>query len=137
MLATGSVQVRDSDVGGQGLARTSLALDDGWQDAVGIEVRHVDFAGARWNGVRTTLSLPLGHGLHGATELELVQVRDSADALHLYPWALGALGWRPGGAWELGAGVEGSASPTYRSAIRGLARATYAFDAPPPKRGPQ
>ncbi len=128
LVATGSAQAQGGEVGGQGLGRATLALDDGWAGTLGVEVRRVDFGSARWTGARAMLSLPVSARLRVATELELVRPDEPGDRGALWPWALGALGYRPVPGWEVAAGVEASSGPTYRAETHALARLSYAFE---------
>jgi hypothetical protein len=138
LVATGSVQAQASEVGGQGIGRASLALDDEWEGSVGVELRRVDFGGARWSGARTTVSLPFGGAFRAAAELEIVRPDDPRGGSDLWPWALGAISWTSASGWELASGIEASSGRTYREAIHGLARLSYAYDRPrlPARRGP-
>jgi hypothetical protein len=132
LLATGSVQVQASDVGGQGLGRTTLALDDDWQGSVGLELRRVDFGGSRWAGARTILAVPISQVLQAGAEIELVRPDDSHGRGTLWPWALGSVAWSSRTGWEIATGIEASSGPTTKGSVQGLARASYAFSARPP-----
>ncbi len=123
LVATGSAQVQGGDVGGQGVGRATLALDDAWAGSLGVEARRVDFAGARWTGVRTIASVPIGLSLRASTELELVRPDDRAV---LWPWALGALGWTSASGWEVAGAVEAAAGRI--DSLHALARVSYAMD---------
>jgi hypothetical protein len=134
LLATGSAQFQGDELGGQGLARATLALDDEWEGSLGAEIRRVDFGGARWTGARAIVGLPLTARFRFASELELV-VPDRPDARGtVWPWALGAVAWRPRPEWDVAIGVEGSSGPLDRFETHALARATYAFDTVEPRR---
>jgi hypothetical protein len=128
LLGTGSVQTQGGDVGGQGFGRATLALDDEWAGTTGIEVRRVDFGGAKWTGARALLGLPLSPRLRAATELELVVPDRPRGRGALWPWALVALAFRPADGWDVAAGVEASAGPENRAEMHGIARVTYAFE---------
>lgn len=129
LVGTGSVQVQGSDVGGQGVGRATLALDDEWRGSIGVEARRVDFHGTRWVGARVALTVPLRGALALGTELELVRPDDPRGRGALWPWALVALGWRSPSGWELATAVEGSSGPTARESLHALFRVSYAFDA--------
>ena len=73
VLGTGSVQVQGDELGGQGVGRATLALDDDWGATVAFEVRRVYFGTARWTGARALLTVPLPWHLRAATEMELVR----------------------------------------------------------------
>jgi hypothetical protein len=132
LVATGSVQVQGGDVGGQGIGRATLALDDEWAGYVGLEARRVDFNGARWVGARAIGSLPLNAAFRVATELELVRPDESRGRGAVWPWALGALAWHSPTGWEIATAIEASAGPAYTSSLHALARVSYALGATPP-----
>ncbi len=128
LVATGSVQVQGGDVGGQGIGRATLALDDEWAGTIGLETRRVDFHGARWTGARVIASVPIGLSLRLATEIELVRPDDPRGRGSLWPWALGAISWRSEDGWEIATALEGSSGPEHRESLHALARVSYAFD---------
>jgi len=131
LVATGSVQVQGDEVGGQGLGRATLALDDEWAGSIGLEARRVDFAGARWVGARAIASLPLSSAFRVATEIELVRPDEPRGRGALWPWALGAIAWRSPSGWEVATALEASVGPEYRESLHALARVSYAFGEPP------
>lgn len=131
LVATGSVQAQGGDVGGQGLGRATLALDDEWAGSIGLEARRVDFNGARWTGARAILSLPIDGAFRVATELELVrpdqdQARNTRRG-SLWPWALAAIAWTSRTGWEIATAVEASSGPEYKESLNALARVSYSF----------
>lgn len=128
VVATGSAQVQGGDVGGQAAARATLALDDDWLGNLGFEARRVDFASSAWTGVRGFAMLPLRRGVHVATEIELVVPDEPRGRGVVWPWALGAIGWRPKNGWETAAAVEASSGPENKAEIHVLARLSYAFE---------
>jgi len=128
VVATGSGQVQDGAAGGQGLVRTTLALDDEWAGTLGIEARRVHFGTARWTGVRTTFTKPLGASFRVGAELELVVPDRPNGRGSVWPWALGAIGWRPARAWDVAVALEASRGPEYDAALATLLRATYVFE---------
>lgn len=130
LLATGSAQRQGDEIGGQGFGRATLALDDDWSGTTGVEVRRVDFGGARWTGARTILGLPIGAGFRIATELELVVPDRPRGRGAVWPWALAAIGYRPSEAWDVALAMEASSGPEYTGELHGLARATYTFERP-------
>jgi hypothetical protein len=134
LIATGSVQVQGDEVGGQGLGRATLALDDEWVGSLGLEARRVDFAGARWTGVRAIASLPLTTALRLASEVELVRPDNGGARGALWPWALGAVAWTSPSGWEIATAIEGSAGPELRSSVHALARLSYALSTSGAKR---
>lgn len=127
-VATGSGQLRASKTGGQGIGRLTLALDDEWSGTLGIEGRRVEFGDARWTGGRVAFSRPLATAWRVATEIELVFPDRPRGRGTVWPWALGAIAYRPTRAWDFGVAVEGSSGPEYRSAVSGLLRATWTFE---------
>jgi hypothetical protein len=133
LIATGSVQVQGDDVGGQGLGRATLALDDAWASSIGLEARRVDFGGARWVGARAIATKPLSTAFRVATELELVRPDDGSKGAQrgvLWPWALGSVTWSSLTGWEIATAIEASSGPSNREGIYALARVSYAmFDA--------
>ncbi|MBX3197868.1 MAG: hypothetical protein KF894_06960 [Labilithrix sp.] len=136
LIATGSVQVQGAEVGGQGLGRATLALDDEWAGSLGLEARRVDFAGARWVGARVVASLPLSAALRVATEVELVRPDDARGRGAVWPWALGALAWTSPQGWEIAGALEASAGPANRESLHALARVSYALGEPARRGGP-
>ncbi len=128
LIATGSAQTQGSAVGGQGLGRVALALDDAWDGSVGVEVRRVHFDTARWSGVRVTGVVPVVTRVKLSTELELVRPDDGGDRGDLWPWALVAASYAVSDRWFAAAGVEASAGPDYRREVHGIARLSYAYD---------
>ena len=127
LVTTGSVQAQGSNVGGQGLGRAQLALDDTGAGSLGMEARRVDFNGARWSGGRVTAAIPLKRSFRAATELEIVLPDRPRGRGAVWPWALASIGWTSPGGWEIATAVEASSSPAYRSSLNAMARVSYAF----------
>lgn len=128
LVATGSAQVQASNVGGQGLGRVTLALDDDWDASIGVEGRRVDVGSAQWSGARAIASVPISSRVRAATEIELVVPDRPRGRPALWPWALGALSYRVARTWDVAAGLEASSGPTDRSVLVALARVSYSFD---------
>lgn len=128
VVGTASGQRQDDILGGQGLVRVALALDDDWAGQAGLELRRVHVHESRWSGVRGTLSLPLWQRWRAATELELVAPDDPRGAASVWPWGLLALGYRTEGGWDFSAGIEATSGRDARAATYGLARVSYVFD---------
>jgi hypothetical protein len=128
LLATGSAQVQASNVGGQGLGRVTLALDDDWNATLGVEGRRVEVGSARWSGARVIAGLPVSTRVRLSTELELVVPDRPRGRPWLWPWALGAISYRINRAWDVAAGVEASSGPTEQGTLAGLARLSCVFD---------
>jgi hypothetical protein len=128
LIATGSAQVQASNVGGQGLGRATLALDDEWNGTLGVEARRVEVGAARWSGARAIAGLPLSTNVRAASEVELVVPDRPRGRPSIWPWVLVAVSYRIGPAWDLALGMETSSGPTDRAVLAGLFRASYAFD---------
>ena len=128
LVATGSAQVQASDVGGQGIGRATLALDDEWDGSIGVEGRRVAVGDARWSGARFVATVPLNRRVRVSTEIELVVPDRPRGRPWLWPWALGSVSYRFGRAWDLAAGLEASTGPEQRGALTALSRLSYAFD---------
>lgn len=128
LLATGSAQTQGDAVGGQGLGRVTLALDDEWEGSIGLEVRRVHFDAARWVGVRAVGVVPVTRRVRLSTELELVRPDEGGARGELWPWALVAARYALTDRWDVAGGLEASAGPSDRAALYGIARASYAFD---------
>ncbi len=131
LLGTASGQAQAGDLGGQGTGRVTLALDDGWLGTAGFELRRVQVGASRWTGARALLGLPVSQRLRVATELELVRPDDPRGRGALWPWVLGAVGYRPNPAWDVAVGVEASSGPTTRVETLALARLSYALGSAP------
>lgn len=127
LVATGSVQTRTGDTGGQGLGRATLALDDAHAGELGLEARRVDFAGGRWLGARVIASIPLRASFRLGTELELVRPDDPGTRRSLWPWSLVSLSYRSAASWETAAALEAAQGPD-RSWVAALVRFSYAFE---------
>ena len=128
LLATGSAQVQAANVGGQGLGRVTLSLDDDWDGTVGVEGRRVEVGDARWSGARFVGSVPISVRMRVSTELELVVPDHPNGRSWLWPWALGAVSYRFGKAWDVAAGLEASSGPEQKATLAGLGRLSFAFD---------
>jgi len=135
LVATGQGQSRGDDRGGQGTARITLALDDGWDGTAALEVRRVAFADTRWTGARGLLSLPIARRIRASTELELVVPDDARGRGAVWPWALVALGLKPAESWELAIGMEALAGPSRSAETFALARLSYTFETTKDRRG--
>ncbi len=128
LLATGSAQVRDDQVGGQGLGRASLALDDAWAGSLGVEARRVEVGTARWSGARVIVAVPVSSRVRLATEIELVVPDRPAGRPPVWPWVLGACSYRISSAWDVAAGVEASSGVESSATVVGLTRLSYVFE---------
>lgn len=127
LIASGSVQTRAGDTGGQGFGRAALALDDARDGELGLEARRVDFGGGRWVGARATARIPLHRSVRLSTELELVRPDEPGTRAALWPWSLLALTYRADLGWEAAAAMEAAGGPE-RSWVAILARFSYAFE---------
>jgi len=128
LVATGSAQVQASDVGGQGLGRATLALDDEWASTLGLEGRRVEVGSARWSGARGVAGAAVSARVRVSSELELVVPDHPGARPSVWPWVLGAVSYRINRAWDVAAGVEASSGAEQRSTLAGLARLSFAFD---------
>ena len=131
VLASAALQSVAGDLGANGWIRGLLRLDDRGDGTVGLELRRQSVATARWTGVRTVLTQPLGGGLKYSNELELVLPDAHTDGAVAWPWALVALSWRPRGAWEIAGALEASATPQHRAQTTALARVSHSWEVRP------
>ena len=128
LVATGSAQMQSDRVGGQGLGRVTLALDDEFAGTLGFEARRVEVGDTRWSGVRLVASVPVLSRARVASEIELVAPDRPRGGPAVWPWVLGAISYRITDSWAAAAGVEASSGMTDKSVAIGLARVTYVFD---------
>lgn len=128
LVATGSAQMQSDRVGGQGLGRVTLALDDEFAGTLGFEARRVEVGDTRWSGVRLVASVPVLSRARVASEIELVAPDRPRGGPAVWPWVLGAISYRITDSWDAAAGVEASSGMTDKSVAIGLARVTYVFD---------
>jgi hypothetical protein len=129
LFAGGAGQSVGGGAGGNGWLRGALRLDARGEGSLGLEVRRVDVASARWTGVRAIAARPLGRGFRFSTEIEVV-VPDAPDGRGIaWPWGLLALGWRSRG-WEIATAVEGASTPTHRYETNVLARIARSLELP-------
>ncbi|MBS2018818.1 MAG: hypothetical protein JST00_38480 [Deltaproteobacteria bacterium] len=129
LVATGSGQIQSDRVGGQGLGRATLFLDDAMAGSIGVETRRVSVGDARWTGVRVVVGVPVRPRLRVASEIELVAPDRPKGGPVVWPWVLGAVAYRITDSWDAAAGVEASSGMTDRTLAVGLARLSYVFDA--------
>jgi hypothetical protein len=127
VLAEGAVESLGGELGGQGMLRTTLRLDDRGDSALGLEARRQSVPGASWTGVRGTARLRLTRVLGASTEVEIVAPDDARGRGAVWPWALVALRFLPAPRWELAGALEVGASPTAVSEVSGLFRLSYAW----------
>lgn len=128
LVATGSAQVQDTRVGGQGLGRVTLALDDDFAGSIGLETRRVEVGDRRWTGARVVISVPVRTRIRVASEIEMVVPDRPRGGPAVWPWVLGAVSYRIAEAWDAAAGLEASSGMTDKTTAVGLARLTYVFD---------
>lgn len=116
------------DLGGSQSLNATLRLDDRGDGAVGLELRRQWAPDSGWTAARGMLRLPLVERLRFATELEAA-VPDSPDGRgDVWPWGLVALSYAPVPRLDVTAGVEASASPSYKSSITAIARASMTWE---------
>lgn len=127
LVAGGGAQTQSDVFGGNGFARATLALDDTFDGIVGLESRRTSFGESRWTGVRFVGSKPLPKGFRISTELELVVPDRPKGRGAVWPWMLGAIGYRPAPAWDLAVAVEAASGPENRAEANVLLRASHNF----------
>ena len=115
-------------------AGTRLRLDDRGVSSLGLELRRQGAPDGGWTGARGSGRLALADDWTTSAELELVVPDDSKGRGRVWPWALGAVTWRPSEGWELAGAVEASATPQYRSRLDVLVRLSRAWDLLAPDR---
>ncbi len=128
LVATGSLQSQGDEIGGQGTGRATLSLDDAWAGTIGFEMRRVQLGNSRWIGARALVALPLASRFRVGAEVEIVRPDDPRGRGSLWPWVLGAVGYRPSEGWDIAIGLEASAGPSSRGEAHGLVRVSYAFE---------
>ena len=128
LVATGSALVRDSELGGQGAVRATLALDDEWNGTLGGEARRVDVGTSRWSGARVVASVPASRRVRIGAELELVVPDRPQGRPPLWPWSLGSVSYALGSGWDVAAAVEASSGPEQHDVVAALARVSFAFE---------
>jgi hypothetical protein len=121
VLASGAGQLVGGELGMNAWIRSTLRLDDRGIGSLGLELRRVDVASARWTGLRGIAAQPLGKGLRFSTEVEIAAPDQPDGRGSVWPWGLMALGWRHKG-WEVAAAVEAASTPQYRYETNVLAR---------------
>lgn len=131
VLASAALQSVGGELGGNGWIRGVLRLDDHGDGSVGVELRRQSVATARWSGVRTVLTQPLGAGLKYSNELEIGIPDEPKDGVIAWPWALVALSWRSPTAWEIAGAIEASATPQHRYQTTALARVSHTWGVRP------
>ena len=131
VLASAALQSVAGELGGNGWIRGLLRLDDPGDGSVGVELRRQSVATARWTGVRTVLTQPLGEGLRYSNELEIGIPDEPKDGVVAWPWALVALSWRSPAAWEIAGAIEASATPQHRYQTTALARVSHTWAVKP------
>jgi hypothetical protein len=127
VLGEGAVESLGGELGGQGMLRTTLRLDDRGDSALGLEVRRQSVPDASWTGVRGTARLRLTRLLGASTEVEIAAPDDPRGRGVVWPWALLALRFLPVPRWELAGALEVSASPTAVSELSGIFRLSYVW----------
>lgn len=125
VLGEGAVESLAGELGGRGMLRTTLRLDDRGDGALGLELRTERVPAASWTGVRGTARIPITRWMAASTELELVVPDHPGSRGRLWPWGLVAMRFLPVEKWELAGAVEAGASPTALYAVSGLFRVSY------------
>jgi hypothetical protein len=119
----------DGEVGEDLAARATLRLDDRGAGSLGVELRREGAIDGGWTGIRGFGRVPLRPRWSAATELELAVPDEPGTRGAVWPWALGAIAWRPS-AWELAGAVEASSSPEHRWRVDAMVRVTRRWEAP-------
>jgi hypothetical protein len=127
VLGEGAVESLGGELGGTGMLRTTLRLDDRGDGALGLEARRQSVPSASWTGVRATARVRLTRVLGASTEIEIAAPDDPRGRGVVWPWALLALRFLPVPRWELASALEVSASPTAVSEVSGLFRLSYVW----------
>lgn len=119
------------DLGVELRARALLRLDERGAGALILESRRESGPDGDWTGARLAARVPVTGAVTAATELELVIPDDSGGRGRVWPWALAALAWQPGPAWQLAAAVEASASPQHERRLDALVTISRAWEVSP------
>ena len=127
LWATFAALSQGDDLGGYATARATLALDEGHDKTVGVEVRRQSFAAARWSGARLLVHLPFTRAFTTSAELELVGLETPLGP-KLLPWALYVLSYRVSQEWSVSGALEFARTRDERTEMHGLARATWSFE---------
>jgi hypothetical protein len=120
-----------AQVGGAGMLRATLRLDDKGDGALAIEGRRQSVPSwpgvpsASWTGVRGTARIPINRFFIASTELELVVPDEPRGRGMIWPWGLVALKFMPEPKWEIAGALEAGASPTAVSEVSGIFRVSY------------
>jgi hypothetical protein len=130
LWGTAAAQRVGDELGGNGSLRALLRTDDQGRGTLGLEVRRQHVSSARWTGVRTTMSEPLGFGLRWSSELELAVPDDSGGRGTLWPWGLAALGWRSASGWETACAVEAGSDPLHTFTTNAVLRVSRVMEVP-------
>jgi hypothetical protein len=129
MSSTGAGALAGAELGGQGMLRTTLRLDDRGAGALGLEVRRQSVPDASWTGVRGTARIPLSRMFAASTELEIAVPDDPRGRGMVWPWGLVALRFMPAPRWEMAGALEAGASPTAVSEVSAIFRVAYVWSA--------
>ncbi len=130
VTGTAALRVTGDQVREDLVAGARLRLDDRGASSLGIELRRQGAVDGGWTGVRGTGRLALTPRWSTSAEVELVMPDEPGDRGTLWPWALGAVTWRPTHAWELAGAVEASATPQARSRVDALVRISRTWEGP-------
>jgi hypothetical protein len=103
----------------------TLWLDDERASAIEGTLTRDGVRGSEWTGARVTFYRDVLAGLRVSSELELVRPDDSHGKGRLWPWGRLAARYTLREAWQLSAGFEGSASPTFTRLFQALFGVSY------------
>jgi hypothetical protein len=130
LAATTAVHLNGSDPAEALALRAVLRLDDLGENSLSLEGRRDGGDGA-WTGTRAGGRFVLTETITLGTEVELAWADEPEDRGALWPWVSTHLGWAFAEGWEVGAGVQASATPTATARIDGLVRLTSTLEAGP------
>jgi len=128
LRATAAARVAGGELFAEVAADAHLRLDERGTRSASLELLRRGAPDGGWTGARATATAALGETWSTAAEVELV-VPDRMDRGAIWPWALGAVTYRPAPGWELAAAIEASASPEVVWRVDGLARLTRSWEA--------
>lgn len=103
----------------------TLWLDDERGSAIEGTLTRDGVADSAWTGLRALFYRDVLVGLRLSSEVELVRPDEPLGGSSLWPWGRLAARYEVRPRWQLAAGIEGSASPTFTRLVQGLLRLSY------------